>query len=217
VLLGPASGSERLLQRVLRLSPGASGWVGHPGAEDVLYVARGSGNLVSDTMDRRIDLRAGSSARVGRRVAAYIHNGGRGEEMTVVSVLSPPPFQGFFALEGRPEPLEAAHEDDRPSLPAGEDREFKVLTDSEHVTQFVGFIRRSKAPLHTHTYEEAVYILEGQGVVHIGEGRHEPIRPGTSIFLPRGTPHCLENGGEATLKLLGVFSPPGSPGNKREG
>jgi len=117
-------------------------------------------------------------------------------------------------------PPRTLSEDDQLPIPAGDDRSFKILVDprlgAEHATQFVGFIRKSKAPPHTHIYEEAIYILEGEGIVHIGEDRHEPIRPGTSIFLPPGTPHCLENRGEQTLKLLGVFSPPGSPANKAE-
>ena len=93
-----------------------------------------------------------------------------------------------------------------------------MLIDPKHgarsVTQFVGFIDRSRAPLHTHTYEEAIYILEGDGIVHVAgpEPFDEPIRPGSSIFLPPGTPHCLENASPGVLKLLGVFSPPGSPG-----
>ncbi len=86
---------------------------------------------------------------------------------------------------------------------------------SRHVTQFVGFIDRSRAPFHTHTYEEALYILEGRGIVHIDD--HDlPIERGTSIFLPPGTPHCLENEGPEVLKLLGVFSPPGSPANRMD-
>jgi quercetin dioxygenase-like cupin family protein len=50
-------------------------------------------------------------------------------------------------------------------------------------------------------------------VVHI-DHRSIPIRAGSSIFLPPGVPHCLENVSEGVLRLLGVFSPPGSPANK---
>ena len=69
--------------------------------------------------------------------------------------------------------------------------------------------------MHTHTYEEAIYVLEGEGVVHI-DGDHVPISKGSSIFLPPETRHCLENQGEEDLKVLGVFSPPGSPADKTE-
>ena len=135
----------------------------------------------------------------------------------MLSVVSPPPQTGPLVARGEVvAPFVSLHEDDQPVGAAGGDREFKVLIETEHVTQFVGFIRRSKAPQHTHAYEEAIYILEGEGITHIGDDRHEPISAGTSIYLPPGTPHCLENRGEQTLKLLGVFSPPGSPANRRE-
>lgn len=137
------------------------------------------------------------------------------EDLVVVSVLSPPPFEGVFTMEARSIPLTSLHEDDQKPLPAGEDRYFKLLIQSEHVTQFVGFIDKSKAPPHTHTYEEAIYVVEGEGLLHTDE-RLTPIGPGTSVFLPPGTPHCLENQGPGVLKVLGVFSPPGSPAAKQD-
>jgi mannose-6-phosphate isomerase-like protein (cupin superfamily) len=60
-----------------------------------------------------------------------------------------------------------------------------------------------------------IYILGGTGMVHVDE-RRVPISSGTSIFLPPGVSHCLENTGESPLKLLGVFSPPGAPASKQE-
>jgi mannose-6-phosphate isomerase-like protein (cupin superfamily) len=69
--------------------------------------------------------------------------------------------------------------------------------------------------LHVHSYEEAICILDGSGIIHIDDWR-EPIRAGSSVFLPPGTPHCLENASPRTLRLLGVFSPPGSPAGKED-
>ena len=142
------------------------------------------------------------------------------QEMLLVSTLSPPPFSGAFTIPMRKAPTPLVHEDNQPDLPAGDDRHFRLLITPEHgarnVTQFVGFIDRSGAPFHTHTYEEAIYILSGKGVVHIEGLPEQQIRPGTSIFLPPGTPHSLENQSDGVLKLLGVFSPPGSPANKME-
>ena len=139
--------------------------------------------------------------------------------MVVVSVLSPPPSEEVRHAEIRDAPLAVLHEDDQEDLPAGPDRHFRILMEPRHgalnVTQFVGYIERSRAPLHTHTYEEAIYILDGGGVVHIDDSE-TPIRAGTSIFLPSGTPHCLENRSDGVLKLLGVFSPPGSPAGNME-
>jgi quercetin dioxygenase-like cupin family protein len=210
-------GSDQLVQRVLGFAPGASGWVGHFGADDVLYVAVGTGTLVSRFDQRRIDLRPGLAVLVGPKVPAYVMNTGD-DDLRVVSVLSPPPFEGAFTLEARSGPLAVVDEREAASEPAGDDRTFKVLLDptrgARNVTQFVGFIARSKAPPHTHTYEEAIYVVDGEGILHAGD-LDEPMPAGTSIFLPPGTPHCLENAGSGVLKVLGVFSPPGSPAANR--
>ncbi|HYT79364.1 MAG TPA: cupin domain-containing protein [Actinomycetota bacterium] len=215
VLIDASTGSERLLQRILSLPPGASVNVGHPGdGHDVLYVAHGSGLLASAAREENHRLSPGTGALVPCNVPASVHNTGL-EELALISVQSPLPFEGYLPLEAHDHPLISLREDDQESLPAGQDRSFKLLIESEHMTQFVGFIDQSKAPPHTHTYEEAIYVLSGEGLVH-AEGSTTPIRPGTSIFLPPGTTHCLENQGSEKLKLLGVFSPPGSPADKRE-
>src|SRR5438093_4136344 len=214
ILLDPEAGSERLLQRVLELPPGASSGVGHGGADDVLYMARGSGVLVSGLGEGEHPLRPGSAVLIPFKVPAYVVNTDP-DALVIVSVLSPPPFDAFFTADVRDLPVSTLHEDEREALPAGEDRYFKLLVESDHVTQFVGFIDRSKAPPHTHSYEEALYVLKGQGLVHT-EGSTTPIHPGTSIFLPPGTSHSLENHSPGMLKVHGAFSPPSSPADKRE-
>ena len=97
------------------------------------------------------------------------------------------------------------------------DRRFRVLfgpgTGCEAVTQFVGEIPPGRAPLHSHAYDEVVLVLDGEGVLHAGPAEH-PIAPGTCIHLPPGQQHCLENTGQGTLRVLGVFHPGGSPAAK---
>jgi mannose-6-phosphate isomerase-like protein (cupin superfamily) len=119
------------------------------------------------------------------------------------------------------------------------DREFRVLfgpgTGYPAATQFVGDIPPGRAPDHRHTYDELVLVLAGEGVVHLvadepaGEVRLAlagqdavylgaaayPLRPGSCIHLPPGQRHCLENAGPATLRVLGVFHPGGSPAAKQ--
>lgn len=218
-LVGRDSGSEQLRQRVLHLAAGASVELGHPRADDALYVARGVGRVDVGAGGPSVPLEPGTALLVPPGVPAAATNEGD-EDLVLVSVLSPPPFDGVSTTAARDGRIATVREDERTSLPAGEDRAFRLLIGPEqgarNVTQFVGFIERSKAPPHTHTYEEAIYIVEGEGVVHVGEDRHVPIRLGSSIFLPPGIAHCLENVGTATLKLLGVFSPPGSPAAKME-
>jgi len=95
------------------------------------------------------------------------------------------------------------------------DREFRVLlSEGLTFTQFAGMIPPGRAPAHHHTYDEVVHVLAGQGVVHL-DGAETPIGPGTSIYLPPLTPHCLENTGTEPLRVLGVFHPAGSPAAKQ--
>jgi mannose-6-phosphate isomerase-like protein (cupin superfamily) len=97
------------------------------------------------------------------------------------------------------------------------DRKFRVLfgpgNGCEAATQFLGEIPPGRAPLHSHTYDEVVLVLEGEGVLHAGPVEH-PIAAGTCIHLPPGQQHCLENTGQRTLRVLGVFHPGGSPAAK---
>ena len=78
------------------------------------------------------------------------------------------------------------------------------------VTQFVGYIPVVRAPDHFHKYDEVVYVLEGEGKLHI-DGETAPLRPGSCVHLPAGTVHCLENVGPGEMRVLGVFRPAGSP------
>jgi mannose-6-phosphate isomerase-like protein (cupin superfamily) len=212
-------GCRNLLQRVFRYERGSTPVLVNEDSEDVLYVVSGRGE--ANVGGEHIELEPGVAVRIPPGAHHSFDNPGP-HDLSMVSVMAPQPGQP-------PPPLADSDVDDPPrlttteeeeeALPAGEDRYFKVLMDprygARYVTQFVGFIDRSAAPPHSHTYEEAVYVLEGEGRVHIAE-RVVPIRRGTSIFLPPGIPHRLENRGPGTLKLLGVFSPAGSPADKDE-
>ncbi len=99
------------------------------------------------------------------------------------------------------------------------DRQFRVLfgpkagTGFAPATQFVGEIPPSRAPDHSHPYDETVLVLEGTGKVHI-DGASHPLVTGTCTYLPPGLPHCLENTGQDILRVLGVFHPADSPAAK---
>lgn len=98
------------------------------------------------------------------------------------------------------------------------DRRFRVLfapgQGCAAATQFVGEIPPGRAPFHSHAYDEVVLILAGEGVLHVGDD-DRLIAPGSCLHLAPGTPHCLENTGQATLRVLGVFHPGGSPAAKK--
>ena len=88
------------------------------------------------------------------------------------------------------------NKDDQQNLPAGGDRYFKLMIDpyfgSKYVTQFLGYIKKIKAPFHEHTYDEVIYILQGEGIVHHNNSKTQ-IKKGSSVYLPPGTIHRLEN------------------------
>jgi mannose-6-phosphate isomerase-like protein (cupin superfamily) len=64
-------------------------------------------------------------------------------------------------------------------------------------------------PLHTHEYEDGfIYVLEGEFRFHIGETAI-PAPPGTSLFIPRGTPFAFHHQGQASGRFLVVTAPGG--------
>ncbi len=215
------AGCRHLIQRVFRYGPGASPLLQNPDSEDVMYVVSGEGE--AEIGSERYHLRPGTGLFAPPGIPYRIHNPGP-EPLELVSVLSPQPGRPASvppspkARPIRPGGL-AVHESEEQPLPAGEDRYFKLMIDPRYgcryVTQFIGFIEKSRAPMHVHTYEEVIYILGGRGIVHIADGDH-PMSTGTCIYLPPGTPHCLENTSEETLRLLGVFCPAGSPADRKE-
>lgn len=213
VAIDAAAGCRNLLQRILRVEPGRTGTMRQERSEDVLYLAEGRARV--EAGERSFDLEPGGAVLVPPGTPYAIENVGP-EEALLISVLSPQPGQTGPA-PGDGAEAASVREQDQEVERAGTERYFRVLIDPRHgcrsVTQFVGSIDQSRAPLHAHTYEEAIYILDGEGVVHV-EGREVPIRRGSSVFLSPGTPHCLENRSGDVLRLLGVFSPPGSPAAK---
>jgi quercetin dioxygenase-like cupin family protein len=64
-------------------------------------------------------------------------------------------------------------------------------------------------PLHVHTNEdELLYVLEGDVRFRFGDDiRSAPA--GSSMFVPRGVPHCFQNVGAAPARMLIVFTPAG--------
>jgi quercetin dioxygenase-like cupin family protein len=97
------------------------------------------------------------------------------------------------------------------------DRQFRVLfgpgKGCSVATQFVGEIPPGRAPDHSHPYDEVVLILRGEGIAHIGGVAHA-VAAGTCAHLPPGLVHCLENTGQAAMRVLGVFHPADSPAAK---
>lgn len=207
VTIGPDFGCDALEQRVLRFAPGRSGRHGGSGREELLFAVAGSGTIAVGGAEHALAPETG--ILVPPRATYEVVNPGP-DELVLVSVLGLEPTDD----EGEgpaPVPVRVA---DQPAHPAGRDREFRYVANEEvgcrTVTQFVGSIPPGRAKPHYHAYEEVAYILEGEGVLHMG-GESSTVRAGSCIHFPPREPHILENVGSGTLRVLGVFHPAGDP------
>jgi quercetin dioxygenase-like cupin family protein len=63
-------------------------------------------------------------------------------------------------------------------------------------------------PLHTHDFDEAFYMLEGELVFQIGDARFTR-SAGELAFAPRSVPHALANAGDAPARYVLVCTPAG--------
>jgi mannose-6-phosphate isomerase-like protein (cupin superfamily) len=220
------SGAQRITQTVSDYGPGLSPAVVNPRAEEVLYVARGEGNCRISGFEYKLS--PGTAVFIPPQAVYSIENTGA-EIMRVVSSCCPedpqrhivaakPPKAADHKMRGSAPQL-LVYEDHRDDIRAGEDRLFRYLVDTDlgckQITQFVGWIPPSKAPVHYHAYEEGIFILAGHGIVHTDKASCE-FGAGSSIYFPVGVRHCVENPGTSTIKLLGAFYPSGSPGDAYE-
>jgi mannose-6-phosphate isomerase-like protein (cupin superfamily) len=196
-LFGRARGCDEFEQEILRFSapsePRSSG-----DDDEVLYVLGGTG--VAEIGDERATLGPGTAAYIRRGTTWRI---AEADGLEILSVLVREPLEN-----------DAAHAvvgvDDAQAGTATAGRMFRLLAPCSSVTQFVGYIPVGRAPDHFHPYDEVVYVLEGEGALHI-DGESAPLRAGTCVHLPKGLVHCLENTGPGEMQVLGVFRPAGSP------
>ena len=173
----------------------------HPatGADEVLYVLSGGGRVRIDGAEHALRPGIAVFAPAGTRWTAA-------GDARAVSVLvhDPEPAEGPAVVD-----CTDAEKDD-----ATAGRQFVLAATPEvgcnSATQFIGLVPPGRAPDHFHRYDEVIYVLEGEGTLHIA-GEQAPLRPGTCVHLPRTLVHCLANDGDRELRLLGDFRPAGSP------
>lgn len=60
-------------------------------------------------------------------------------------------------------------------------------------------------PVHRHTVEEGFHVLEGDGVVVVGE-EEQAITAGSFCVMAAGEYHTIRNTGRGRMRLLIVFS-----------
>jgi mannose-6-phosphate isomerase-like protein (cupin superfamily) len=201
--------AEHLEQRVVRFAPGRSRERTLEGRHELLYVVSGSGELEVD--GHRHALEPGTGAFVAPGETYSVENPGPGE-LLVVAV------SATADVGVDPEKRQViVRFDEQPEETASVERTFRYLINEDagclDVTQFMGIVQPSKAPFHSHPYEELGYIVEGEGVAHAA-GESVPLRPGSCFHLPPEKVHCIENVGPGPMHILGVFHPSDSPANR---
>ncbi len=207
--IGSAAGSERLEQRVIRFAPGRSKARGPAaGKQEILFVAGGSGALKMG--DETHELRRDTGVFVAAGERYEIENPGP-DELTVVSVTAPQaaPPNGNRRV--------TVSFDTQPELRADANRTFRYLVNQDagclDMTQFIGIVQPCRAPDHSHSYDEVGYIVEGEGVAHVG-GKQVPLSAGSCFHLPPNLVHCIENNGSQVMRIMGVFHPSGDPASR---
>jgi len=201
-LFGPERGCNEFEQRVLRFDS-ATEDRSNDADDEVLYVLSGSARATVG--GEPADLSPGTAAFVACGSSWRIEEA---DGLEVLSVLVRDPLPA----DGSTHAVVAADAVESSQATAG--RSFRLLATPElgctSVTQFVGYIPVGRAPDHFHTYDEVVFVLGGEGAVHVdGETAH--VRAGSCIHLPARLVHCIENTGPGELRVLGVFRPAGSP------
>ncbi len=217
---------EGLEQTVLECAPHTATKRDTGEAEEALFVVAGHGELRLGGGDERHALEPETGVNLGPGQEYELRNEAS-DPMRIVCVqvrgAAVPGVGGRDGEEGRAGNAGEAGDQartvvrrlaDLEAQDATTDRSFRILADPatglRSATHFVGYIPTARAPEHFHTYDEVIYILDGEGAFHTG-GTTRVLGAGSCIELPARTIHCLENTGRDEMRLVAVFRPPGSP------
>src|ERR1700755_982332 len=205
--LGPGTDFPPLEQTIIELEPGASTGRQTGSNEEVLFVMNGTGTLELDGAKHELEPESGAYLAPDEE---YVLQNTARQPLTLISVRIPDPDS-----EPTPSPRKVVRRlADQEAQSATTDREFRIAADPRtglrSATHFVGYIPTARAPDHFHTYNEVIYVLDGDGVLH-AQGNEWPLARGSCIQLPARVVHCLQNTGDSMMRVVGVFRPAGSP------
>jgi mannose-6-phosphate isomerase-like protein (cupin superfamily) len=203
--VGPRTEFDPLEQAILECAPGRSRTISVGEAEETLFVLEGEGAIHVNGEKHPLEPEVGIYLPPG---SEFVLESAAGAPLRVVAVRVPDPSPG------PPSPASVTRLDDLQLEPATTQREFRIVADPDtglrSATHFVGYIPTDRAPDHFHTYDEVIYVLDGQGVMRAGDFAG-PVSPGACIQLPARTVHCLQNTGSQPMRIVAVFRPAGSP------
>ena len=204
---GPRGRRTGLEQVVIECAPGSSINRATGDAEEVLFVLAGTGELALAGERYPLEPETGAYLAPGEEYQVGSHGS---DPLRVVSVRIEDPVAAD-------EPADRAvvrRLADQEEQAATTSRTFRIVADPstglKSATHFVGYVPTDRAPDHFHTYDEVIYVIEGEGTLHAG-GDRTAVAAGSCLELPARTVHCLENTGEDVMRLVAVFRPAGSP------
>lgn len=206
--MGGWRATVNLEQQLLECAPGRTYARQTGDAEEVMFVLDGEGTLTL----------AGETYELGPESGAYLapderyvlqSTGATGLRLVDVRIPDPTHHHPPGAQRTIVRRL-----DEQGAQAATAAREFRIVADPStglrSATHFVGYIPTVRAPDHFHTYDEVIYVLDGEGILHVDDSE-QPLAAGSTIELPARTVHCLENTGEDVMRVVAVFRPAGSP------
>ena len=192
----------------LRLEPGASQTLGEAPADTLMFAFAGEGTL--SLGDETHPLTRGTAALVLAGETAELEAGSSPVALLVSTV---GPGVDLHAPVGPR--ASVAQLDSAEAGTATGKRSFQVLfgpdNGSVRATLFVGYIPPGKAPWHYHLYDEIVWVLDGEGRLHLGDDV-APLSAESAFRLRPREVHIVENTSpDEELAVLGVFTPAVSP------
>jgi len=209
VAIDSSNGSSVLELHLVRYGPGRSSPRTLDGVQEIMYATSGTGTLT--VAGKSHELEPGTAAYLTAGETYEVDNPGS-EELLIVSATAPQTAEDAEVPTAR-----TVRYADQPTLPASGDREFRYLVTDEvgcrDATQFFGVIAPGRAPDHSHVYDEVIYVLEGEGVLH-GGGEDRPVSAGSCIHLPPFFVHSLENSGDTPMRIVATFHPSGDPASR---
>jgi len=204
-VLTESFGCRYLTETVLSLDPGPTSFESGE-HEELLFVLHGRGRLVLADSVEDFGPESGIFIAPGERYRLEIADAA---EIVQVRVTAPDPGVAI----GERRTVSVLERQELGHATAG--REYRILADPStgfrSGTHFVGDVPAGEpAPLHYHRYNEVIYVVQGNGILHI-DGERNPIYPGACIHLPARTLHQVENTGDEPIREVAVFVPAGSP------
>ena len=202
----PIDGSSLALETRV-VARGGTARIGHEASDSLVYVGAGAGNVAF----------AGHANDVAARSAFLVLSGEDAtvearEELTlmVATVGSEVDLHAPMGPRELVTSLDVA--DARRATGA---RSFQILfgphNGSTRATLFAGFIPPGRSPWHYHLYDEIVWVPDGPGRLHLAEGAVE-LGAGAAFRLRPRQVHVVENeSADGELRIIGIFTPAGSP------